>query len=111
MADGLGLRRSTGEKLGQMRDQVVAAALEEFRGKVWRPVGAFHFERIRKDGVRRLRAERGDQRLATSSQMLIDGGAGEVVEDIALGAEGRALNLLPVWLAMKIECSSGPAAP
>ena len=54
MADGVCFRRAAGEQFGQMRNQIVAAALEKLGGQVRRPVRAIDLKRVGKDRIGRL---------------------------------------------------------
>ena len=49
----VGCGGSTGDELGEVGDEIVAAALEEFGGEVGGPVGSVGFERVGEDGVGR----------------------------------------------------------
>ena len=48
---------ATGDEFGEVGDEIVAAALEEFGGEGGGPVGAVGFERVGEDGVGRGVAE------------------------------------------------------
>ena len=91
VADGFGLRGASCEEFGEVRDEVVAAALSELSREIGGPVGAVDFKGVGEDGVGRLIAEGVDQGRGDVLKMLIDGGPREMVEDEAFGSVGGAL--------------------
>ena len=94
MADGIRGRRASGDQFRQVRDQVIAAAFQEFGGKVRGPVGAVSFKRVGEDGVRGRISEGLHQRLADLLQVLGDGVARERIEHPTIGVDRGALDLL-----------------
>ena len=102
VADGVSFRRSAGKELGQMRDEVVAAALEEFLGQIRCPVGAFDFQRVGENGIRRLRLPNADSSGSATSRKCSSMAAREKWSRTLPSAPKAArLTCMPVWLAMK----------
>ena len=108
VADGVGLRRSSGDQFGQVRNQVIPATLLELLRQLRRPISAEGLQRIREDGIRRSIAEGLEQRLAHLIEVLGDGFMGVGVEYPALSIDGGALDLPGrVWLWMKKTATRG----
>ncbi len=60
---------SSGDELGEMREEIVAAALEEFGGESGGPVGSVGFEGVGEDGVGWGVAEGFEERFAYGFEM------------------------------------------
>src|ERR1700678_741406 len=85
---------ATGDEFGEVRDEIVAAALEEFGGEGGGPVGSVGFEGVGEDGVGRGVAEGFDQGFAYGFEMGGDGLLAEGIEDVAFGSDGGSFDLL-----------------
>ena len=94
VADVVGGGGASGDEFGEVRDEVVAAALLELGGEVGGPVGAVGFERVGEDGVGRGGAEGFEEGFADGFEVGGDGVVGEGIEDVAFGSDGGALDLL-----------------
>src|ERR1700730_18255867 len=97
---------SAGDQLGEVGDQVIAAATLELAWQVGGPVGAEDFERVGEDRVGRLVAKGVEQRGGYIVQVLLDCGSGEVVEDEAFGTDCGALYRLFCVTCDEEECGS-----
>ena len=86
----LGERAASGYQFGEVREEIVAATLLKFHGKVGSPVGPIGFEGVGEDGVRWGVTEGFDERFTDSLQV---GGYGlmtERIEDPAFSRDGGA---------------------
>ena len=81
-------------QFGEVREEIVAAALLELGGEVGGPVGSVGFEGVGEDGVGWGVAEGPEERF---TYLLEVGGYGlvaERVEDVTFGSDGSAFDLL-----------------
>ena len=85
---------ATGDEFGEVRDEIVAAALEELGWEGGGPVGSVGFEGVGEDGVGRGVAEGFDQGFAYGFEMGGDGLLAEGIEDVAFGSDGGSFDLL-----------------
>ena len=85
---------SSGDQLGEMREEIVAAALEKFGGKGGGPIGSVGLERVGEDGVGGRVAEGFEEGFAYGLEVGGDGLLGEGIEDPAFGSYGGPLDLL-----------------
>ncbi len=92
VADLVGGGGASGDELGEVGEEVVAAALLEFGGKCGGPVCAVGFEGVGEDGVRRGGAEGFDEGFADGFEVGGNGLFREGIEDEALGSDGGALD-------------------
>ncbi len=91
VADFFGGGGASGDELGEVGDEIVAAALAELGGEVGGPVGAVGFEGVGEDGVGWGGAEGFDERVADGFEVGGDGLVAEGIEDPAFGSDGGAL--------------------
>ena len=85
---------ASGYEFGEMRDEIVAAALLKLGGEVGGPVGTVGFEGVGEDGVGWGVAEGFDERFTYLLEVGRDGLVAEGVEDVAFGSYGGAFDLL-----------------
>jgi hypothetical protein len=83
---------SSGYDFGEMREEIVAATLEEFGGEVGGPVGSVGFEGVGEDGVGWGVAEGFEERFAYGFEMGCDDFVAEGVEDPAFGSYSGSLD-------------------
>jgi len=98
---------STGDELGEVRDEIVAAALEELGGEVGGPVGSVGFERVGEDGVGRGVAEGAEEGFAYGFEVGGYGVVGEGIENPAFGSHGCAFDDLSSVAGDEEESGAG----
>ena len=95
VADGRRRRPRIEDQGGEERPQVVAPARLERLEEVAGPVGLVDFEAVAEDRVRGRRVEGGEQAVADGAQVMIDRRTIVVIEDEALGPDGRPFHHHP----------------
>src|SRR5579875_1756789 len=80
---------------GQMRREIVAAALLKLFEKVAGPIRAENFKAIAENCIRRIRTKRLHQLVAHFREMPVDGGPIVMIENETLRANTGAFHLLP----------------
>ena len=106
VTDLCGFEGASGDEFGEVGEEVVAAAFEEFGGERGGPVGSVGFERVGEDGVGWGGAEGFDEGLANGFEVGGYGLMAEGVEDPAFRAYGGSLDDLAGVALDENECSS-----
>ena len=95
MSDRAGFFPDIFKETGEVRSEVVAAPALKFFEEIGRPIGARHFQTIAEHRVRRVFAQRVQERFTDHPQVLLDGFASVVIEHQSPRAVSRRRVLGP----------------